>query len=142
MAQKVKLFEKNKKTPGYVIILHLHPKIIPQSFDVYSSLKIMLTALQVILGQFLPFYSIFGPKLKFSKNEKNAWNVLKILKITNILKITIISHVVSQIEYGQAFCQFWAIFVPLPHFLLKNSKLLKNEKWSLEILSFYILLGV
>ena len=30
----------------------------------------MPTALQVMLGQFLPFYSIFGPKLKFSKNEK------------------------------------------------------------------------
>ena len=27
-------------------------------------------ALQVILGQFSPFCSIFGPKLKFSKNEK------------------------------------------------------------------------
>ena len=30
----------------------------------------MLTALQVNLGQFLPFYSIFEAKLKFSKNEK------------------------------------------------------------------------
>ena len=51
----------------------------------------------------------------------------KILKITSILKISIIWHVVPQIECGQAFCQFWAIFVSLPHFWCKKSKFLKNE---------------
>ena len=56
------------------------------------------------------------------------------------------SHVVSQIECGQAFCQFWAFVVPLPHFWPKKSKFLKNErkekKKPPEILSFYILLGI
>ena len=52
------------------------------------------------------------------------------------------SHVVPQIECGEALCQFWAIFVPLLHFWSKKSKFSKNEKKRLEILSFYILLGV
>ena len=56
------------------------------------------------------------------------------------------SHVVPQIECGQAFCQFWAFVVPLPHFWPKKSKFLKNErkeeKKPPEILSFYILLGI
>ena len=51
-----------------------------------------------------------------------------------------ISHIVPQIECGQAFCQFWAIFVPLPHFWPKKSKFSKNKKKRQEILSFYILL--
>ena len=107
LAQKIKIFEKKKKTPGYIIILHLHPK--NHNHLMYSSFKMMPTALQVMLGQFLPFYSIFGPKLKFSKNEKMPKKVLKILKITNILKIKIISNVLSQIE--------WTSFLPiLGHF--------------------------
>ena len=56
------------------------------------------------------------------------------------------SHVVPQIECGQAFCQFWAFVIPLPHFWPKKSKFLKNErkekKKPPEILSFYILLGI
>ena len=65
---KSKSLKKRKKIPGYIIILHLHLK--SHNHLMYSSLQMMPTALQVILGQFLPFYSIFGPKLKFSKNEK------------------------------------------------------------------------
>ena len=70
-----------------------------------SSLKMMPTTLQVILGKFLLFSSIFGPKLKFLKNEKCRTKNTENHKHT---KITIISHVVPQIECGQAFCQFWA----------------------------------
>ena len=66
--RKSKSLKKRKKIPGYIIILHLHLK--SHNHLMYSSLQMMPTALQVILGQFLPFYSIFGPKLKFSKNEK------------------------------------------------------------------------
>ena len=66
--KKSKLLKKKKKTPGYIIIPHLYPK--NHNHLMYSSLKMIPTTLQVILGQFLPFYSIFGPKLKFSKNEK------------------------------------------------------------------------
>ena len=61
-------FWEKEKIPGYIIILHLHSK--NYNHLMYSSLKIMPTALQVVLGQFLPFYSISGPKLKFSKNKK------------------------------------------------------------------------
>ena len=68
LAKKIKIFEKKKKTLGYIIILQLHPK--NHNHLMYSFLKMMPTALQVILGQFLTFYSIFGPKLKFLKNEK------------------------------------------------------------------------
>ena len=66
--KKSKFLKKKKKAPGYIIILLLHPK--NHNNLMYSSLKMMPTALQVIPGQFLPFCSIFGPKLKFSKNEK------------------------------------------------------------------------
>ena len=68
LAQELKIFEKKKKTLGHIIIPHLHPK--NHNHLMYSSLKMIPTALQVILSQFLPFYSIFGLKLKFSKNEK------------------------------------------------------------------------
>ena len=68
LAQKVTISEKKKKIPGYITFLHLHPK--NHNHLIYSSLKMMPTALQVILGQFLPFYSVFGPKSKFTKNEK------------------------------------------------------------------------
>ena len=61
-------WKKRKKTPGYIISLQLHPK--NHNHLMYSSLKLMATALQVILGQLLPLYSIFGQKLKFSKKEK------------------------------------------------------------------------
>ena len=66
--KKSKFLKKKKKIPGYITILHLHPK--NHNHLIYSSLKMMQTALQVILGQFLPFYSVFGPKSKFTKNEK------------------------------------------------------------------------
>ena len=67
---------------------------------------------------------------------KKCLKLTKTLKITNILTITIISHVVLQIECGQTFCQFWAIFIPLPHFYRKKSKFSKNEikKKRLQIL--------
>ena len=59
--QKSKFLKKKTKTktPGYIIILHLHPK--NHNHLMYSSLKMMLAALQVILGQFLPH---FWPKIK------------------------------------------------------------------------------
>ena len=63
-----KFLKKKKKSHAYILILHLHPK--NHNHLMYSPLKMMLTALTVIFGQFLPFYSIFGPKLIFSKNEK------------------------------------------------------------------------
>ena len=79
MAQKIKIFEKKKNTtPGYVIILHLHPK--NHNHLMYSSLTLMSTALQIILGQFLPFYSIFDPNLKFSKNKKKCLKRTKNIK--------------------------------------------------------------
>ena len=67
---------------------------------------------------------------------------LKRTKNTENHKHTKNHNVAPQIHCGQAFCQFWAIFVPLPHFWPKKSKFSKNEKKRLEILSFYILLGV
>ena len=66
--KKSKFLKKKKKTPAYITILHLHRE--NHNHLIYSSLKMMPTALQVIINQFSPFYSIFGPKLKFSKNEK------------------------------------------------------------------------
>ena len=61
-------FLKITKILGDIIILHQCTK--NHDHLMYTSLKIMPTALQVILGQFLSFYSIFDLKLKFSKNEK------------------------------------------------------------------------
>ena len=119
-------WKKKKKTHAYILILHLHPK--NHNHLMYSSLKMMPTALKAILGQFLPFLLHFWPKINIFEKWKNASNVQKILKITNILKITIIWHVVPQIECGQAFCQFWTIFISLPHFWPKKSNFLKNEK--------------
>ena len=83
--------------------------------------------------------------LKRTKNSKNHEKCLKrtkYTKITNILKITIVSHVVSQIECRQAFCQFWAIFVPLPIFGPKNQKFRKMKKNPIDILLLLLLLSV
>ena len=69
LAEKIKIFEEKKKSPGHIIIiLHLHPK--SHNYLMYGALKMILIALQVILGQFLPFYSIFSPNLQFLKNDK------------------------------------------------------------------------
>ena len=54
----------------------------------------------------------------------------------------IIRHVVPQLDCRQAFYQFWSIVVPLPNFWPKISKFLKIEKKPLNMLSFYIPLGV
>ena len=54
LAQKIKIFEKKKKAPEYIIVLHLHPKT--HNNLMYSFLKLMPAALPFILGQFLPFY--------------------------------------------------------------------------------------
>ena len=52
--------------------IYHHFNMDPKNHDhlIDSSLKMMPKAWQVSLGQFLSFYSIFDPKLKFSKNEK------------------------------------------------------------------------
>ena len=63
--KKPKLLKQRKNRRE---ISSLYPK--NHNHLMYSSLKMMPTASQAILGQFLPFYSIFGPKLKFSKIEK------------------------------------------------------------------------
>ena len=84
----------------------------------------------IITGYSWPIIALlfhFWSKIKISEKWKNAKNLLKILKITNILKVTIISHVIPQTEWGQTFCQFWVIFLPLPHFWPKKSKFSKNE---------------
>ena len=66
-----KILKKKTKTKtlalGYIIILHLHPK--NHNHLMYSSLKMMLAALQVILGQFLPH---FWPKIKTFEKWKNS----------------------------------------------------------------------
>ena len=111
---KSKSLKKRKKIPGYIIILHLHLK--SHNHLMYSSLQMMPTALQVILGQIFALLFHFWSKIKIFEKWKNAWNVLKTVIITKILKLTIISHVFPQIECAPAFCQFWVIFVPLPYF--------------------------
>ena len=68
LTQKIKIFEEKKKPPGHIIILHLHPK--SHNYLMYGALKMILIALQVSLGQFLPFYSIFSQNLQFLKNGK------------------------------------------------------------------------
>ena len=54
LAQKIKIFEKTKKPPGYIVMLHLRLK--NHNHLMYSSLKAMTIALQVILDQFLPCF--------------------------------------------------------------------------------------
>ena len=66
--KKSKFFKKRKNKPGYIIILHLNPKI--HNHLMHTSLKMMPTALQIILGQFLPFYFHFWPKIKIFKKWK------------------------------------------------------------------------
>ena len=102
----------------------------------------MPTALQVILGQFLLFYSIFGIKITIFQKMKKCLKRTKSTKNNNHTKNH--GHITccSSDRVQTSFCQFWAIFVPLPHFWLKKSKFSKMEKKRLEILSFYILLGV
>ena len=134
LAQKIKIFEKKKKTPGYIIILHLHPK--NHNHLMYSSLKMMPTALQVMLGQFLPFYSIFGPKLKFSKNEKMRTKNTKYHKHTkNHNHITCCSSDRMQTSFLPILGHFLFLY---PIVGPKN----QNKKKRLEILSFYIPLEV
>ena len=124
LGQKIKIFEKKKKAPGYIIILHLYAK--NHNHLMYSSLKMMPTALQVILGQSLLFYSIFGMKITIFQKMKKCLKHTKSTKNNNHTK----DHITccSSDRVRTSFCQFWAVFVPLPHFWPKKSKFSQMEK--------------
>ena len=72
LTQKIKIFEEKKKPPGRIIILHLHPK--NHNHLMYGALKMILIALQVILGQFLPQTYNFWKMKKCLKRTKNTNN--------------------------------------------------------------------
>ena len=139
LGQIIKIFEKIK-TPGYIIFLHLYAK--NHNHLMYSSLKMMPTALQVILGQFLLFYSIFGIKITIFQKMKKCLKRTKSTKNNNHTKNHDHITCCSSDRMRRSFCQFWNIFVPWRYFWPKKSEFSKMEKKRLEILSFYILLGV
>ena len=55
---------------------------------------------------------------KYTKNTKNDKNTKNHNHITCS----------PRTECGRTFCQIWASFVPLPHFLAQKSEFSKNEK--------------
>ena len=118
---KNKIFKKEKSTWIYHHFTPASQKL--QSFYVWF----LKNDADSITGYSWSIFTLlfhFCPKLKFSKNENT-----KITKnALNVLNITIVSHVVFQIECGQAFCQFWAIFFPLPIFGPKIQKFRKTKK--------------
>ena len=64
-------FEKLKKLAGDIIILHMCTKK-PQSYEVrLLRYRVRQTWFSIILGDFLPFYSLTNRKIKISNKWKN-----------------------------------------------------------------------
>ena len=70
MTWKIKNFEKMKKAPGYVIILHIYTKNLDHDVC-FLRYGVQQRESVIILGQFLPFYPTNNPKNQnFEKIEK------------------------------------------------------------------------
>ena len=103
---KFQNFEKIKKTPRDIIILHLHT-CVPQLtiFDIWF---VSVTEIFVILGYLLPFYPPNNPEnQKFEKMKKNYWRYYHFTHKYHKWK----SHDVWFLRYGVQF------FLILDHFL-------------------------
>ena len=90
-------FEKLKKAPGDIIILH-KCTINDNQYDVwFQRYQVQWTDLYVILDHFLPFYPPNSSKNEnFKKNEKNAWRSHHFTEVYQKLW----SYVILFLRYG------------------------------------------
>ena len=132
-------FEKMKKLPGDIIILHIHVHHKWRSYDI-SLLKYNMRQTEVfnILGHFLSFQPLATWKIKISTLKKIPGDII-------ILLICTIND--NHMMYGSWDMErdrhnFFVIldrFLPFYTPLLTTPKVIILKKWekSLEILSFY-----
>ena len=112
---------------------------------IYISWDIQQNILKlVILGHFLPFYSIKTPKIKILKNEKICWRYEHFTHVYQKSQ----SHSVWFLRYGvrqtEFFCHYEPFFALFPTMDPENQNFekmkKKTKKKHLKILSFYICL--
>ena len=131
-------FEKKKKTPRDIIILHMCT--INDSHMMYGSWD-----MECNRQNFLSFWTIFCPftpltaqKIKILKKWKKHLEISSFY--TSVPKIMIICYIVPEIwcVTDVIIFHFWAIFCPFTPLTTRKIKILKNWKKPLEISSFYI----
>ena len=129
-------FEKLKKIPGDIIILHMWTKNDNQrkygSWDIEHDRQFF-----VILDHFLPFYSPNNPKNQnFEKIKKNPGDITILHKCTkNQDHMPYCSWDMARDRCN--YFSFWTIFCLFTPLTARKMKIKKKRKKLLEILSFY-----
>ena len=124
-------FFKKRRTPGYIIILHLHTKNLNDM--IYSFRDIEHDRLKfVILGHFLPFYQKITQKLKIFEKWKNLLEISSLLMSTknhnHMIYGSVPRYRLRQTKFFFHFGLFLALY-PLPLMNLKNRILKKWKKY-------------
>ena len=86
------------------------------------------TDITVILGHFLPFYSLLTPKFKSWEKCKQNPGYIILLHLSDINEDHTMYGSWDMRHDGQSFWSFWAIFCPLTLLTTWKSKFSKNEK--------------
>ena len=73
-AQKIKISEKKKKTPGNIIILQMWTKNYDQMiYSSWDTVRDRCNCYFSFWANFCPFIPLTAQKIKIWKNEKNTW---------------------------------------------------------------------
>ena len=73
-AQKIKISEKKKKTPGNIIILQMWTKNYDQMiYGSWDTVRDRCNCYFSFWANFCPFIPLTAQKIKIWKNEKNTW---------------------------------------------------------------------
>ena len=105
-------FEKKKKTPGDITILHMCP--INDNHTMYGSWDMECDR---IFCHFGPFFALLPPwnpkKIKILKKLKKTLEILSFY--TSVPKMMVICYTVPEIWHVTCnYFSFWAIFCPFP----------------------------
>ena len=129
-----------KKTPGYIIILYLDPK--SHNHLIYSSLK---NDTDNITGCSWPIFALlfhFWSKIKIFKKWKKCLKRTKNTKNPKHTKNHNRITCCSSDRVQTSFLPIWGHFCSFTPLLAEKIKIFEKWKNTLEILSFYVLLGV
>ena len=130
---KKQKFEKMKKAPGDIIILH--KCTINDNHMMYGSwdTKFYKQNFFVILDHFLPFYPSNNPKNQNFEKMKNTSGDIIILQKCTINDNHMTYGSWDMKRDGQNFLSFWTVFCPFTPLTTQKIKILKHWKKDLEI---------
>ena len=141
LTPKINIWNKRKKTPGHVLLLH--KCIINQDQMIYGSWDVKFNRIcWSSLGFFCPFTPLTPWKMKISKMKKTLWISWFYISVP---KMMIICYTVREI-WCVTMSLFWAIFcltcpspaTPFPLNSLKNENFKKMEKFPGDIIILHM----